>query len=76
MYLVTLCISIIAPPNSLSACLGTQSGVALWPTKHTMIVSAVMLLLLQTVIWLMQPSVAFMYVFNFFKLVNKFGSRL
>jgi len=36
-----------------------------------MVVSAVTLLLLKTVTWLMQAPVGFLYVFNFFKLVSE-----
>lgn len=80
MHLLTLCTLIIAPPKSLSACLGTWSGAALPAYKtHNGCISSDPLML-QTVTWLMQTSVPFfffflsvvlfvyfLYVFNFLK---------
>lgn len=69
MHLLTLCALIIAPPNSLHACLETQSGVTvLTHETHHGCINCDPLTAKDSYLTV---SVGFLYLFNFYKLVSE-----
>lgn len=69
MHLLTLCALIIAPPNSLHACLETQSGVTvLTHETHHCCINCDPLTAKDSYLTV---SVGFLYLFNFYKLVSE-----